>query len=67
MEDHAEMAVVYESTLGQAERRGKLVANVAMSRKLVGIMYAIWRDGTPYDADKVSRLAKGDWKQKPRE
>jgi len=26
------------------ERRGKLVANVAMSRKLGGIMYAIWWD-----------------------
>lgn len=48
-----------------AERRGKLVANVAMSRKLVGIMYAIWRDQTNYDASKVSRLVSGDWEQKP--
>ncbi len=47
-----------------AERRGKLVANVAMSRKLVGILYAIWRDGTTYDASKVSRLASGDWETK---
>ncbi len=44
-----------------AERRGKLVANVAMSRKLVGIMYAIWRDETTYDASKVSRLVSGKW------
>ena len=47
-----------------AERRGKLVANVAMSRKLTGIMYAIWRDQTSYDASKVSRLVNGDWEQK---
>jgi transposase len=46
-----------------AERRGKLVANVAMSRKLVGIMYAIWRDGTTYDATKVSRLVSGKWER----
>jgi transposase len=44
-----------------AERRGKLIANVAMSRKLVGIMYALWRDGSSYDATKVSRLASGTW------
>jgi transposase len=46
-----------------AERRGKLVANVAMSRKLAGIMYAIWRDGTTYDATKVSRLVSGKWER----
>ena len=31
-----------------AARRGKKVAVVAMSRKLAGILYAMWRDGTPY-------------------
>lgn len=30
-------------------RRGKKVATVALARKLVGIMFAIWRDGTSYD------------------
>ena len=44
-----------------AERRGKLMANVAMSRKLVGTMYALWRDGSSYDATKVSHLASGTW------
>jgi transposase len=30
------------------QRRGKRVALVALARKLAGIMYAIWRDGTTY-------------------
>lgn len=30
-------------------RRGKRIAVVALARKMAGIMYAIWRDGTTYD------------------
>jgi transposase len=30
-------------------RRGKKVAVVALARKMAGIMYAIWRDGSRYD------------------
>jgi transposase len=30
-----------------AERRGRPVAAVALARKLAGIMFAMWRDGTP--------------------
>jgi transposase len=45
-----------------AERRGKQIAIVAMCRKLVGIMYAIWRDETAYDPTKVSRLVSGSWR-----
>jgi transposase len=33
-----------------AGRRGKRVAAVALARKLAGILYAIWRDGTAYDS-----------------
>jgi transposase len=44
-----------------AERRGKWAGNVAMCRKLAGILFAMWRDGTTYDANKVSRLASGTW------
>jgi len=47
-----------------AERRGKWAANVAMCRKLAGILFAIWRDGTTYDASKVSRLVSGTWEPK---
>jgi len=31
------------------KRRGKLIAIVALARKLAGILYALWRDGTTYD------------------
>jgi len=35
-----------------AARRGKFVAIVALARKISGIMFAIWRDGTTYHADR---------------
>lgn len=38
-----------------AARRGKRVAAVAVARKLAGILYAIWRDGTEFDISGVSR------------
>ena len=31
------------------KRRGKRVAVLALARKLAGILYAIWRDGTVYE------------------
>jgi transposase len=33
-----------------AVRRGKRVAVVALARKLAALLYAMWRDGTPYRA-----------------
>jgi hypothetical protein len=37
-------------TLAQiAQRRGKATAVVALARKLAGIMFAVWRDGTEFD------------------
>jgi transposase len=35
-----------------AERRGKRVAAVALARKLAGILFAIWRDGTTYSQSR---------------
>jgi transposase len=32
------------------ERRGKHIAATALARKLAGILYAVWRDGTTYHA-----------------
>ncbi len=32
------------------ERRGKFIATVALARKLAGILFALWRDGTTYQA-----------------
>jgi len=40
-----------------ARRRGKRVAIVALARKLTGILYAMWRDGSAYDPAKL----KGAW------
>ena len=40
-----------------AVRRGKRIAVVALARRLVGILWAMWRDGTVYDA---SALATGN-------
>jgi len=43
-----------------AERRGKKIAVVALARRLTGILWAMWRDGTHYDASALSRAsAKG--------
>jgi transposase len=36
-----------------ADRRGKRVAVVALARKLAGILYAMWRDGTQFDPARL--------------
>jgi hypothetical protein len=33
-------------------RRGRHVAIVALARKMAGMMYAIWRDGSEYDSTR---------------
>lgn len=43
-----------------AQRRGKHVAVVALARKLAGILYAIWRDGTRYDAARGAQRIDSD-------
>ncbi len=35
--------------LGIEQRRGKFVATVAVARKLAGVLYAVWRDGSRYE------------------
>lgn len=35
-----------------ADRRGKAVAVIALARKISGILFAIWRDDTRYDASR---------------
>jgi transposase len=37
-----------------AERRGKFIAIVALARKLAGVMFALWRDETSYQASKAA-------------
>ncbi len=36
-----------------ATRRGKRIAVVALARRLAGIVYAMWRDRSPYNAAKL--------------
>ena len=36
-----------------ARRRGKRIAVVALARRLAGVLYAMWRDGTRYDATRI--------------
>jgi hypothetical protein len=40
-----------------AARRGKARACVALARKLAGILYAMWRDGTGFDPQSLRRDA----------
>jgi transposase len=37
------------------QRRGKHIATVAVARKLAGVLYALWRDGSRYEANHSSR------------
>ena len=36
-----------------AARRGKRIATVALARRLAGILYAMWRDKSPYNAGNL--------------
>jgi transposase len=40
---------------GLAARRGKGIAGVALARRLAGILFALWRDGTTFDPARVGR------------
>jgi transposase len=43
-----------------AERRGNRIAVVALARRLAGVLWAMWRDNTVYDAAWVGRrIARG--------
>lgn len=37
-----------------AERRGRQVAAIALARKIAGILFAMWRDGTPYRPSRAA-------------
>jgi transposase len=48
-----ETAVLREWAERIAVRRGRRIAAVALARRLAGILYAMWRDGTEYKAEKL--------------
>lgn len=39
------------------QRRGRRIAVIAVARRLAGILWAMWRDGTAYNPAKLSRAA----------
>jgi len=39
------------------KRRGKFIAVVALARKMAGVMYAMWRDGTCYDPQRAAQVS----------
>jgi transposase len=38
------------------QRRGRRIATIALARKLAGILYAIWRDGTAYEGSRGAKM-----------
>lgn len=43
-----EMQVLWKWAQGIEQRRGKRIATIALARRLGGILWAMWRDGTSY-------------------
>jgi transposase len=48
-----ESAALRAWALRIAARRGKRIAAVALARRLAGLLFALWRDGVPYNPGKV--------------
>jgi transposase len=47
-----------------AQRRGKRIAIIALARRLAGVLWAMWRDGTVYDPTTVGKAsARGTVKE----
>jgi transposase len=53
---HARAAPLRDWANHVARRRGVRIAIVALARRLAGILYAVWRDGTIFDARRLQRL-----------
>jgi transposase len=51
----AKNASLYDWAMRIAGRRGRARACVALARKMAGILYAMWRDGTEFDPDALRR------------
>ena len=46
---------LYDWAMRIAVRRGRARACIALARKLAGILYAMWRDGTEFDSQALRR------------
>lgn len=51
----AKNQALYDWAMRIAARRGRARACVALARKLAGILFALWRDGTEFDLQSLSR------------
>ena len=49
-----------------AKRRGKCVAAIAVARRLAGILWAMWRDNTPYNPSTVGQASARGKRQEAR-
>jgi len=45
---------IQQWTRSIALRRGEQIAAVALARKLAGILFAMWRDGTAFGCERVA-------------
>lgn len=52
---NAKNEALYDWAMRIAARRGRARACVALARKLAGILYAMWRDGTEFDPLAIKR------------
>jgi transposase len=52
---NAKNQALYDWAMRTAARRGRAKACVALARKLAGIFYAMWRDGTEFDPQTFRR------------
>ena len=55
--NHTEAASLRAWAEQIAQRRGRSIAAVALARRLAGILYAMWRDGTDYRAPRTAAPA----------
>lgn len=53
---HARAAALRDWANHIARRRGTRIAVVALARRLAGILYALWRDGTLFEARRLQRV-----------
>ena len=54
---NAKNQALYDWAMRIAARRGRARACVALARKMAGILYAMWRDGTEFDPEALGRNA----------
>ncbi|MET0648505.1 MAG: IS110 family transposase [Pyrinomonadaceae bacterium] len=51
---NAKNQALYDWAMRIAARRGRARACIALARKMAGILYAMWRDGTEFDPEAIS-------------